>query len=163
MTKILVCYHSKTGTTKTMAEEIVKGMQERDVEVDLLSVHEANVDTIPEYHGIVLGAPTYYGLPSAEMKSFIDKSVKHHGKLEWKVGGAFTSSANPAGGNETTVMALIESLLVHGMIVKGDPKQDHYGPVLIGEIDEKGLERCRDYGNQMARLTEGVNRWISTK
>ncbi len=146
-----------------MAEEIVKGIQERDVEVDLYKVEEVNLNFLPDYDALILGSPTYYGGPSAEMKSFIDKSIKFHGKLEWKVGGAFASSANPAGGNETTVMGLIESMLIHGMIVKGMPKGDHYGPVVIGEADERELKQCRFYGNWMAELTEGVSGWISKK
>lgn len=161
MTRILVCYHSRTGTTERMAREIAQGMRESGADVDLLSVEQVDTDALTEYQGIVLGSPTYYGLPSAELKALIDESVKHHGKLEWKVGGAFTSSANPAGGNETTVMAILESLLVHGMIVKGDPRDDHYGPVVIGEADEEDLKRCRDYGRRIAELTQGVEKWIS--
>ena len=41
--------------------------------------------------GIILGSPTYYGTMAAEMKAFIDRSVKYHGKLEGKIGGAFSS------------------------------------------------------------------------
>ncbi len=163
MTRILVCYHSESGTTERMAEEIVKGMQKRAVDVDLKKVDEVHVDDLLEYDGLIFGAPTYYGLPSGKMKSFIDETIRCHGKLEWKVGGAFTSSANPAGGNETTVMGILESLLIHGMIVKGMPKGDHYGPVVIGEPDERELKQCRFYGEWMAELTEGVKGWTSKR
>ena len=158
MVKILVCYYSRTGTTERMAKEIVKGMEKSGIgcDVDLERVEVTDVDSLPGYDAIVLGSPTYYGLPSGEIKSFLDESVKHHGKLEGKVGGAFASSANPAGGNETTVIALLEALLIHGMVVKGTSKGDHYGPVVIGKPEDGELEQCREYGKMIVELTAGV-------
>ncbi len=155
MVKILVCYYSRSGTTERMAREIAKGMEESglECEIDLRKVEDAEVDSLPEYDTIILGSPTYYGLPSGEMKLFLDESVKYHGKLDGRVGGAFASSGSPAGGNETTVIAMLEALLIHGMVIKGDPKGDHYGPVVIGEPDESELERCRAYGRWMAEFT----------
>ncbi len=161
MTKIMVCYYSKSGTTEEMAKEIEKGIKESgsDVNCDLRKVSNADVEELKKYDGLILGSPTYYGLPSAQIKEFIDESIVHHGKLEWMVGGAFTSSANPAGGNETTLIAILDSLLIHGMIIKGMPKGDHYGPVVVGEPDERELKQCRFYGKWMADLTKRVSKW----
>ncbi len=158
MSEMLICYYSKSGTTKKMAEEVSKGAKESeaDIEVDLKSVEEVDIESLPEYDCIILGSPTYYGLPCAEIKDFLDKSITHHGDLEGIVGGAFTSSANTAGGNETTIMALLESLMIHGMVVKGMPKGDHYGPVVVGEADEKELKQCNYYGRWMAEFAEKI-------
>lgn len=159
MVKILVCYYSKSGNTESMAKKIVEGMEssEADGEVDLQKVGNAEIENLTDYDGIILGSPTYYGLPSAEIKKFIDESIRHHGKLEGVIGGAFSSSANTAGGNETTIIAIIEALLIHGMIVKGMPKGDHFGPVAIGEPDEKELDQCEYYGRWMAEFIEEIN------
>lgn len=156
MLGILVCYYSKTGTTEKMAEVITEGIEESevDIDVDLKEVEDVDVESLIDYNGIILGSPTYYGLPAGPIKELLDKSIKHHGDLEGMTGGAFTSSANPAGGNETTIVALIESLLIHGMIVKGMPKGDHYGPVVIGDPEERELNQCRYYGRMMAEFTE---------
>ena len=158
MTRILICYYSKSGTTEKMAEKIAEGVEnsDRDVVLDLMKVEDADVDDLPNYDGVILGSPTYYGLPAAPIKEYIDKSIKHHGRLDDMVGGVFSSSANPAGGNETTLMALIESLLIHGMIVKGMPKGDHYGPVVIGDPDERELNQCKYYGEWMAEFIDKI-------
>lgn len=141
-----------------MAQEIYDGAEnsEADIDIYLKSVDEVEIDEIPEYDALVLGSPTYYGLPCAEMKEFLDRSIKHHGDLDGMVGGAFSSSANTAGGNETTIVALLESLLIHGMVVKGMPKGDHYGPVVVGEAEEEELEQCDYYGEWMANFTDQI-------
>ncbi|HIJ17278.1 MAG TPA: flavodoxin family protein, partial [Thermoplasmata archaeon] len=107
--------------------------------------------------GIIIGSPTYYGLPAAEVKSLLDKSVKHHGKLSGKVGGAFASSANIGGGNETTVLAILEALLIHGRTICGDSKGDHYGPVSIEKPDDRVEKVCVRYGKRVAALTKKLH------
>ncbi len=81
-----------------------------------------------------------------------DESITHHGDLDGMVGGAFSSSANPAGGNETTIMSILEALLIHGMVIKGTSGGDHYGPVFIEEPGEREIEQCRKYGREIAEL-----------
>lgn len=155
---MLICYYSKSGTTEKMAEKIAEGSEESeaDVKIDLKPVSEAEIGSLPKYDCVVIGSPTYYGLPCAEIKGFLDESIKHHGDLESTVGGAFTSSANTAGGNETTIIALLESLMIHGMIIKGMPKGDHYGPVVVDEPDERELKQCSYYGKWMAEFAEKI-------
>ena len=80
---------------------------------------------------------------------FFDKSVKVHGKLNGRMGGAFASSGLRAGGNEITVMSILHAWLVHGMLVSGSSGADHFGPVSIGKPDEKSLKSCAEYGKRM--------------
>src|SRR5215472_11534039 len=58
--------------------------------------------------GIIFGTPTRFGNTSAELKAFIDSlgGLWFQGKLNGKAAGAFTSTAGPHGGNETTVVSL---------------------------------------------------------
>jgi len=158
ISRILVCYYSKTETTEKMAEKVREGASSigTETEVDLREVGEVDVESIPNYDALVLGSPTYYGGPAAQIKELIDESVTHHGNLEGMVGGAFSSSSNTAGGNETTIIALLEALLIHGMIIQGSAKGDHYGPVVVGSPDEKELEQCKKYGARIAELVEKV-------
>ena len=92
----------------------------------------SKVDELLKADGIIFGSPNYYGGMAAPVKGFLDESVKFHGELKGKVGGAFSSSANIGGGNETTIMNILKAFLIHGMIVQGTSQGDHYGPVAIG-------------------------------
>ena len=153
MLKVLIIYYSRSGNTKNMAELIAEGVKaEKDVEVEVKAVQETRVEELIETDGIVIGSPTYYGTMASEVKKFIDDSVKFHGRLEGKIGGAFSSSANIAGGNETTIMDILKSLLIHGMIVQGSSKGDHYGPVSIGKPDQRSRRLCIEYGQRIAKL-----------
>ncbi len=153
MVKILVAYYSRTDHTAHMAEEVVAGIAEADgAEVDCLPVGQVDAKGLGEYDGIILGSPTYYGSMAAEVKKLLDDSVCLHGKLTGRVGGAFTSSANIGGGNETAIMDLLKALLIHGMVVQGTAMGDHYGPVAIGDIDDRSRKECRKLGRNVASL-----------
>ncbi|OGS42121.1 MAG: flavodoxin [Euryarchaeota archaeon RBG_16_62_10] len=157
MPKILICYYSRSGNTKKMAYLIQKGVMEEDVEVDTKDVKTVSVDDLPGYDGFIIGSPTYYGLPAAQIKELLDKSIKYHGKLQNKVGGAFSSSANVGGGNETTVLAILEALLIHGMVVCGDSSGDHYGPVSIEKPNARVEKNCVRYGKRVAKLVKKLH------
>lgn len=107
--------------------------------------------------GVILGSPVYYGLPTAKMKQYIDESVKYHGKLDGKVGGAFASAGGFHTGAETTITALNEALLIHGMVVQGTSGSNHYGAASVGAPDENDKENCRKLGARVARLVKKLN------
>jgi NAD(P)H dehydrogenase (quinone) len=152
--KVLVCYYSKTGNTEKMAQIISKKMEEQDFAVDLKRVEQTRIDDLLEYDCLILGSPTYYGSMAWPIKKLLDDSVKFHGRLKGKVGGAFSSAANVGGGNETTILDMLNALLIHGMIIRGDHRGDHYGPVSIGFPDERALECCGQYAENLAELVK---------
>jgi NAD(P)H dehydrogenase (quinone) len=153
MASLLVTYYSRSGNTQKMAEEIAAAAREVEgVAVEIRPVAEVTPDDLLSYDAILAGSPVYYGTMAAELKSLIDESVRHHGKLDGKVGGAFASSGGPGGGNETTVLDIVKAMLVHGMIVQGDAQGDHYGPIAVGEPDERSCGECRRFGRRMAEL-----------
>lgn len=155
--KAVVLYYTRTGVTEKMARTIASTLQEEGIPVDLYNVEHFSLDALPSYDLIVIGSPTYYGTMASEVKKFLDESVRFHGDLEGKVGGAFASSANPAGGNETTVLSILEALLIHGMIVKGMSEGSHYGPVAIEDVDARAEEECKAYARDLARLVKALH------
>ena len=153
MAKGLVIYYSRSGNTKHMAELIADAMVKAGLETDCKEVSAVSVDDLMAADAIVAGSPTYYGQMAGELKKLFDDSVSKHGKLDGKVGGAFASSVNIGGGNETTVLGIIGCMLIHGMIYQGDAKGDHYGPVSIGKPDERVEKQCIRRGERIAELT----------
>jgi len=154
MAKILLAYYSRTGNTEKMAALIRDTLSGKGHAVDFKKVTDVEVDALPEYDGIILGTPVYYGGMAAEVKTLLDESVKLHGRLDGKAGGAFSTSANVGGGNETAVMQILEAMLIHGMVVQGDPAGDHYGPVAIGAPDARAEKNCRRFAERFSRLLE---------
>src|SRR3989337_4482416 len=153
MAKILIVYDSKTGHTEKMALAVAKGTKQvKGVDVEVKKVEHADIEDLEKADGIILGSPTYYGQMSAKLKKFIDKSVKLHGKLEGKVGAAFTSSGGIASCAETTLLSMLQALLVHGMIVQGRANDKHYGAAAVGAPSKDDLKSCMDLGKRVASL-----------
>jgi NAD(P)H dehydrogenase (quinone) len=153
MAKVLIVFHSRAGSTAKMAEYVAEGVREvKGAEVVVKKVDDVQPQGLVEYDAIICGSPTYYGLMAAEIKTLFDKSVVVHGQLEGKVGGAFTSSANLAGGNETCLMSILQAMLIHGMVIQGTSQRDHYGPVALGKPDERAIGECRKLGRNVASL-----------
>ena len=155
--KILIVYDSRSGNTEAMAHAVAEGVEQEGVEVTVKNVDDASVDELPEADGLILGSPVYYGLPSAKIKEFIDASVKYHGKLDGKVGGAFASSGGTHTGAETTIIALTEALLIHGMVVQGTSGTNHYGAASVGAPDEDESKTCRRMGVRLAKLVKKLH------
>jgi NAD(P)H dehydrogenase (quinone) len=153
MAKILVVYDSRTGNTEKMASAVAEGAKQIDeVDVVIKKADQTDLKDLLNADGIIMGSPVYYGQMSAKLKTLIDKSVKIHGKLEGKVGAAFTNSGGTATGAETTLLSIIQAMLVHGMIVQGRANDKHYGAVAVGSPNKKELESCEELGKRVARL-----------
>jgi NAD(P)H dehydrogenase (quinone) len=155
MVQILVVYDSKTGNTEKMAFAVAEGAKQvSGVDAVVKKVDQTSLDDLQKADGIVMGSPTYYGQMSAKLKALIDESVKIHGKLEGKVGAAFTSSGGTATGAETTLLSILHAMLVHGMIVQGRADDKHYGAATVETPDKKALEHCKELGKRTATLAK---------
>jgi len=156
--KVLIVYDSSTGNTEKMAHAVEDGVTKAGIEVIFKHVDEASVDEIPQCQGLILGSPVYYGLPSGKIKKFIDDSIKYHGKLDGTVGGAFASAGGTHTGAETTIIAINEMLLVHGMIIQGSSAGSHYGAASVGSPNDASLEACRKLGERVGKLVKRLNK-----
>jgi NAD(P)H dehydrogenase (quinone) len=154
MAKGLVVYYSKSGNTKKMAEIISNSMNDNGLPTDCKSVDKTKVDDLLAADAIVIGSPTYYGQMAAPIMQLFTDTVVKHGRLAEKIGAAFSSSANIGGGNETTILGILEAMLIHGMILQGDPQGDHYGPVSINSPDDRVIAQCKRLGQKIAELTK---------
>jgi NAD(P)H dehydrogenase (quinone) len=153
MTKVLVVYDSGTGNTEKMAFAVAEGARlVKGVTVEAKKVDQTTLEDLLAADGIIIGSPTYYGEMSGKLKAFVDSSVKIHGKLEGKVGAAFTSSGGVASGAETTLLSIIQTMLVHGMVIQGRADDKHYGAAAVDAPDKEETESCKRLGSKVARL-----------
>jgi len=160
MVNVLIIYDSRTGNTEKAAFLVAEGARKVEgVNCIVKRIDETTMDDLLNADGIIIGSPTYYGGMSAKIKDLIDKSVEIHGKLEGKVGAAFTTSGGTATGAETTMLSIIKALLIHGMIIKGNPEDKHYGLAIVGAPEsEEDKEACREFGFMIADLTRKISR-----
>jgi NAD(P)H dehydrogenase (quinone) len=141
--KLLVLYYSMYGHIETMAKAVAEGARSVEgVEVTLKRVPEtmppdvakqygakldqdapvADPKELAEYDAIIFGTPTRFGNVTAQMRNFMDQtgSLWMSGALVGKVGSVFTSTGT-GGGNESTILTFLPTLLHHGMVVVGLP------------------------------------------
>lgn len=142
MTKLLVLYYSSYGHIEQMANAVAEGARASGAEVDIRRVPETapaavveaagfrmnashlelrDPNELADYDAIIVGTPTRYGRMSSQMASFWDTAggVWAQGKLNGKVGAAFTSTASQHGGQETTLFSVLTNLLHFGMTIVG--------------------------------------------
>lgn len=154
MKDVLVIYFSQSGNTRKMAELFAEGVKKGGLECDVKDVSSVEAKNLLEYSGIAIGSPVYYGTMSYQIKKLLDESVRFHGQLDGKAAAAFASSANVAGGNETTVLDILNAMLIHGMVIQGDPQGDHYGTASIGGPDARSTKLCKRQGERFAGLVK---------
>ncbi len=155
--QILVLYFSKGGNTKKLAEAIAKGVEEVEgVKAVLKKTSDVTKEDFSASEGIIAGSPVYFGLMAAELKKIFDDFVGVRKKMEGKVGAVFATSGDPTGGKETTMMSIIQVLLIYGMVIVGDPMSatGHYGVACVGEPDAKTEDNGMKLGNRVAELAK---------
>jgi len=152
---ILVLYFSKGGNTKKLAEKIAQGVEEvESVKALLKHTSEVSKADFLDSDGIIAGSPVYFGVMAAELKKIFDEFIGLRNKMEGKVGAAFATSGDPTGGKETTMMSIIQAMLIYGMIIVGDPisATGHYGVACVGAPDKQTGENGIRLGQRVAEL-----------
>src|SRR3954465_3954491 len=144
MAKVLVLYHSMYGHIETMPQAPPKGAGEvAGAQVVIKRVPEtmpeeafraaggktnqaapiAQPAELANYDAVIFGTGTRFGNMTGQMRNFLDQTgaLWMKGALVGKVGSVFTSSATQHGGQESTILGFVPTLLHHGMVVVGLP------------------------------------------
>ncbi len=158
---VLILYYSKGGNTRRLAEAVAEGVGQVDgVEAVLRHSRDVTKDDFVAADGLVIGSPVYFGTMAAQLKKVLDEFVGVRKKMENKVGAAFATSGDPSGGKETTMMSIIQALLIYGMIIVGDPMSatGHYGTACVGAPDATAQDNGRKLGRRVAELVKRLCR-----
>ncbi|MBX5477184.1 MAG: NAD(P)H:quinone oxidoreductase [Clostridia bacterium] len=141
---LAIIYYSSTGTIHRMAEAAAEAAREAGADVRLRIVQElappeaiasnpnwkkfrdehpnlevAKLEDLEWADAIMFGSPTRYGNVAAQLKQFLDQSgpLWAQGKLANKPVTAFASASNPHGGQESTLLALYNTMYHWGAII----------------------------------------------
>src|SRR5512145_1975754 len=159
---VAVVYYSSTGTTHAMAERLSQAAEKAGADVRLRQVAElapdevvASVDAWARHREqtkdlpvatpddvvwadvVLLGSPTRFGNVASQLKQFIDTLGPQWGQglLANKVYAGFTSSQTDHGGQESTLLALYNTI-------------HHFGGLIVspGYTDPVKFEDGNPYG-----------------
>ncbi len=196
--KILIPFYSLYGHVKTMAEAIAEGVEKVDgaesvlrrvpetlppeviekmgatgAQAAMSDIPVVTVDELAAADAIIFGTPTRFGNMCGQMRQFLDATggLWQQGALVGKVGSVFVSTGSQHGGQETTILSFIITLMHHGMVIVGLPyafsgqlKIDEvtggspYGATTIAAPDgsrtpsENELAGARFQGEHVARI-----------
>jgi NAD(P)H dehydrogenase (quinone) len=144
MSKVAVIYYSATGTNHAVAQAVAEGAAQAGSEVRVRLIGEtlppevvarnpkwkafvessrdlpkASLEDLEWADAVAFGTPTRFGNVAAQFKAFLDSAggLWFQGKLANKVYAGFTSAQNPHGGNESTLLALYNSIYHFGGII----------------------------------------------
>jgi len=146
--RVTIVFYSMYGHVYRLAEAVAEGARQVEgAQVELYQVPElvpqelldstgaaaaraafahipiATPEILAAADAVIFGTPTRFGNMAAQMRNFLDQTGKlwMTGALAGKVGSVFCSTATQHGGQETTLLSFIITLLHHGMIVVGVP------------------------------------------
>ncbi|NMC49478.1 MAG: NAD(P)H:quinone oxidoreductase [Desulfovibrio sp.] len=108
---------------ETLPPEVIEKMGAAEAQKALSVVPTCTLDELAQADAILFGTPTRFGNMCGQMRQFLDATggLWATGALVGKPGGVFCSTATQHGGQETTLVSFIHTLLHHGMVVVGLP------------------------------------------
>lgn len=190
--KIAIIYYSATGNVHRIALAVAEGAEKAGAEVRLRRVAElapdSAIDANPAWRAhleatadvelathndltwadaYAFGTPTRYGNVASQLKQFLDSTGQLwlNGAIAGKPATAFTSAINVHGGNESTLLALYNTMYHWGSIIVPpgylDPSVsaafgNPYGtahPSSGGPPTEQLLAAARFQGSRLATIT----------
>jgi NAD(P)H dehydrogenase (quinone) len=151
---VLVLYFSKGGNTRKLAEKIAEGVEAGGAAAVIRSTAEVTKEDFLGAAGVVAGSPVYFGVMAAELKAIFDEFVSTRRMMENKVGAAFATGGHHTGGKETTMISILQCMLIYGMIIVGDPMDasGHYGVGCVGTPDDTAAGDGFKLGRRVAKL-----------
>jgi len=150
--RLLIVYHSQSGSTERMADAVIDGARDEsveDVDVRVRTAIDAEPADLQWCDAFILGTPENFGYMSGAMKYFLDRAYY---PCEGKINGKPFALFIRAGNDGTGALASLRRIL-NGLSVR-----EVQEPVMIvGEFDESRLDECRELGLTLAAgLEAGV-------
>lgn len=150
--KLLIVFHSQSGSTDRMAEAVIRGARSEEidgVEVRAITALDAGPDDLLWCDAFILGTPENFGYMSGAMKYFLDRSYYPClDKVNAKPYALFVRAGNDGTGALTSLRRILKGLAV---------KEVQEPVMIVGDFDDSRLALCEELGLTMAAgLEAGV-------
>ncbi len=200
--KVMVLYYSMFGNNYLMAKAVCEGIKIEGGEPVLRTVPElvpqsvidkdermkkakelqkevpiVKMEELKNIDGIILGSPTRFGNMCSQLRNFLDQTggLWMKGALIDKPAGVFCCTATLHGGQETTLISMMFTLIHHGAIVMGVPYSvkeltetekggTPYGPTaVVGALadqppTETDLKIAQELGKRLTRTAKKMSK-----
>jgi NAD(P)H dehydrogenase (quinone) len=200
--KIMVLYYSMFGNNYLMAKAVCEGIRAEGGEPLLRTVPElvpqsvidkddrmkkakelqkdvaiVKSEELENIDGLILGSPTRFGNMCSQLRNFLDQTggLWMKGALIDKPAGVFCCTATLHGGQETTLISMMFTLLHHGAIVVGVPYSvkelaetksggSPYGPTaVVGALADRppteiDFKIAKELGKRLTRIAKKMNK-----
>ncbi|MFO0773050.1 MAG: NAD(P)H-dependent oxidoreductase [Nitrospiraceae bacterium] len=164
---VLIAYHSGSGNTAQLAKGVAEGVESvAGTRVVLRRVEQVTADELFGADALILGSPVYWSNMAGEVKTFIDNWQFKFGvwpelKLKNKVGAAFATGGQQAGGKELTMLSILAAMLHNQMVVVAGGGAFGASATTEGDspgIDKQELASARDLGRRVVDVASIVRR-----
>ena len=164
---VLVAYHSVSGHTENMAQAVAEGVRSvPGTWVRVERVRNVTADALFSADAVVVGSPVYWSNMAGEVKTFFDNWQLKFGvwpdfKMRNKVGAAFTTGGQVAGGKEVTMLTILAAMLGNQMIVVSGGGAFGASATTEGEspgVNDVELAEARALGQRVAHVARQVKR-----
>lgn len=145
-------YHSQSGGAETMAEAVITGATDPEIEGVELRIRtplDASVEDVLWAEALILGTPENFGYMSGALKYFFDRvyypCLEHTQGLPY---GLFVKAGNDGSGAVSSITRITTGLRW---------REVQEPIVVVGDVESIHLEACRDLGMALsAGLEAGV-------
>ena len=150
--KLLIVYHSQSGSTQRMADAVIAGARSDDVDgvdVQVRTALEATADDLLACDAFILGTPENFGYMSGAMKYVLDRVYYPcEGKIAGRPFALFIRAGHDGTGALTSLRRILTGLAV---------REVQEAVMIVGEFDDSRLGECEELGLTMAAgLEAGV-------
>lgn len=150
--QLLIVYNSQSGSTRRMADAVIRGARSPeidDVDLTVRDALDARSEDVLAADALILGTPENFGYMSGALKYFLDRI--YYACLD-RVGGLpyalFVSAGNDGSGAIGSVERILTGLAM---------RKVHETVLFVGEFDDDRLAECEELGMTVAAgLAAGI-------
>lgn len=154
----------RKGNTEILVKRALEVCEKEGLKTKFVSLADNDINEILDYmsdaRAIIIGSPVYFANVPAKLKELMDRTLplRREKKLKNKIGGAIAVGGSRNGGQEFTILAIHNFMLLHEMIVVSDKDTAHFGGIAVGRNpgdvlnDEEGLKTTENLAKRIAEI-----------